>query len=99
MLSDKEDDRGDMEITRPLRNGGERDSCGALRLVVGKEMLVGEKHTEKREGEDQSHDYESCGCFCCPALARMEGWGWAIKYKDREHRGRGREWSWESQAG
>jgi hypothetical protein len=34
VLSDKEDDRRDVEITRPLRDGREWDSCGALSFKV-----------------------------------------------------------------
>ena len=35
VLSDKEDDGGDVEIAPPFRDCGERDGCGALRLDTG----------------------------------------------------------------
>ena len=52
---------------------------------MGKERQVGEKDTEKREAEDQTHDYESGGRFCCP---RVEECGLGIECMDREHQGR-----------
>ena len=34
VLSDKEDDGGDVEIAKPFRDCGEGDSCGGLRLYM-----------------------------------------------------------------
>jgi hypothetical protein len=46
---------------------------------------VREKDTEKREAEDQSHDYESGGRFCCPRMEERER---AIEWMNREHQSR-----------
>jgi hypothetical protein len=51
----------------------------------GKKGKSGEKDTEKRETEDQTHDNESGGRFCCP---RMEEGGRAIEWMNREHQSR-----------
>ena len=65
VLSDKEGDGRDVEIAKPFRECGERDSCGALGLYVcGK----GRSHTEERDREDEYHDCESGGRFCRPGL-------------------------------
>ena len=42
-----------MEIARPLRDGGEWDSCGALRLDARKEMQVRERYTVPRREREK----------------------------------------------
>jgi hypothetical protein len=48
VLSDKEDNGGDVEIARPLRDGRECDSCGALRLdASGKQRSLPRRERQK----------------------------------------------------